>query len=91
MSSVHWARPDIAGDVVAIALAPAAAPPREIRIRPELYERMLAQMAADDRAAVADTRRLGRPPGVPVVLDAGLPPFPGFEVVRARPDQAAAA
>ena len=90
MSSVHWVRPDIAGDIVAIAVTPAAAPPREIRVRPELYGRMLAQMAADDRAAVTDSGRLGRPPGVPVVLDPGLPPFPGFEVVRARPDQAAA-
>jgi hypothetical protein len=90
MSSVHWVRPDIAGDIVALAVSPAAAPPREIRIRPELYERVLAQLAADDRAAVADTRRLGPPPGVPVVIDPALPPFPGFEVVRARPEHAAA-
>jgi hypothetical protein len=88
--SVHWARPDIAGDIVAVAVMPAAAPPREIRIRPALYERVLARMAADDRAAVEQTGRLGRAPGIPVVLDPGLPLFPGFEVVRARPEQAAA-
>jgi hypothetical protein len=90
MSSVHWLRPDIAGDLVAIAVTPGAAPPRELRIRPELYERMLAPMAPDDRAAVVDTGRLGRLPGVPVVVDPELPDFPGFEIVRARPQPAAA-
>ncbi|MFW3169614.1 hypothetical protein [Geodermatophilus sp. CPCC 206100] len=90
MSSVHWVRPDIAGDVVAIAFAPGAAPPREIRIRPELYERMLAQMPPDERSAVAGCGRLGSPAGVPLVVDPVLPEFPGYEIVRARPEHAAA-
>ncbi|MGY1690998.1 hypothetical protein [Geodermatophilus sp. SYSU D01105] len=90
MSSVHWVRPDIAGDIVAFAVSTGAAPPREIRIRPELYQRMLAQMTGDDRAAVVGTGRLGPPPGVPVLIDGDLPLSPGFEVVRARPDNAAA-
>jgi hypothetical protein len=90
MSSVHWVRPDIAGDIVAIAVTPRAAPPREIRIRPELYGRMLAEMAADDRDVVVGTARVGPPPGVPVVIDPALPLSPGFEVVRAGPEPAAA-
>ena len=90
MSRVHWVRPDIAGDIVAIAVAPGAAPPRVIRIRPELYGRLLAQMAPEDRATAVATGLLGPPPGVPVAVDAELPLFPGFEVVRARPEHAAA-
>jgi hypothetical protein len=81
----HWGRPDIAGDLIAVAVTPGAASPRELRIRPELYERMLAQLTPDERAAVVGRRLLGPPPGVPVVVDPALPAFPGFEVVRARP------
>jgi len=91
MSSVHWVRPDIAADVVAIAFAPGAAPPRQIRLRPELYERMLAQLPPADRAAVAATGTIGKPHPVPVAVDPDLPLFPGFEVVRARPRDVAAA
>ena len=82
----HWGRPDIAGDLIAVAVTPGAATPRELRIRPELYERMLAQLTPDERAAVVGRRLLGPPPGVPVVVDPALPAFPGFEVVRARPE-----
>jgi hypothetical protein len=85
----HWARPDIAADLLAVALTVGAAPPREIRIRPELYARMLAEMEPDERTAVVDRRLLGPPPGVPVVVDPALPDFPGFEIVRARPEAAA--
>ena len=81
----HWGRPDIAGDLIAVAVTPGAAPPRELRIRPELYERMLTQLTSEERAAVVGRRLLGPPPGVPVVVDPALPAFPGFEVVRARP------
>ena len=82
----HWSRPDIAGDLIAVAVDPGAAPPRELRIRPELYERMLAQLTPDERAAVLARRLLGPSPGVPVVVDPAVPAFPGFEVVRARPE-----
>ena len=81
----HWGRPDIAGDLIAVAVTPGAASPRELRIRPELYERMLSQLTPDERAAVVGGHLLGPPPGVPVVVDPALPAFPGFEVVRARP------
>ncbi len=81
----HWGRPDIAGDLLAVAGTPGAAPPRELRLRPELYERMLARLTPDERAAVVGRRLLGPPPGVPVVVDPALPASPGFEVVRARP------
>lgn len=87
----HWGRPDIAADLLAVALTRGAAPPREIRIRPELYARMVAGMGPDERAAVVDRRLLGPPPGVPVVVDPALPQSPGFEVVRARPGAAAGA
>ena len=82
----HWAPPDIAQDLLAIARAPGAAPPREVHVRPELYERMLAQLTPDERAAVVGCHVLGPPPGVPLFVDPGLPGFPGFEVVRARPE-----
>jgi hypothetical protein len=88
--STHWARPDIAGDIIAVAFTPGAAPPREIRIRPELHARLLSQLDPADRADVAGGGALGPPPGVRLVVDPVLPVFPGFEVIRARPDAAAA-
>jgi hypothetical protein len=90
MSSVHWFGPDIAGDLVAVAYTTGAAAPREIRIRPELYARMVAQLAPAVRPTVADRHLIGAAPGVPVVVDPALPEFPGFEVVRVRPGVAAA-
>ena len=82
----HWSRPDIAGDLLAVAVTPGAAPPRLLRIRPELFDRVLAQLSPDERAAMVGGRLLGPPPGVPVVVNPELPAFPGFEVVRARPE-----
>jgi hypothetical protein len=86
-TTVHWGRPDIAGDLVATALALGAAAPREIHVRPELYGRMVAQMAPADRAAAVEGRVLAQ---IPLVVDPGLPACPGFEIVRARPDPLAA-
>ena len=92
----HWARPDFAGDLLAVAWAPGLAPPRQIRVRPELHDRLLAQLGPAARAALAEHRVLGEPAGVPLVLDPELPDFPGFEVRRvwpagpARPHRAAA-
>ena len=91
-STGHWARPDFAGDLLAVAWAPGAAPPREIRVRPELLDRLLAELGP----AVAEHGVLGEPAGVPLVVDPELPDFPGFEVRRvlpsgpARPHRAAA-
>ncbi|SEO38459.1 hypothetical protein [Trujillonella endophytica] len=82
MSSVHWLRPDIAGDLVAVAFATGAAAPREIRIRPELYARMVEELPPDVRPTVTDRHRIGAAPGVPLVIDPALPASPGFEVVR---------
>jgi hypothetical protein len=82
----HWARPDAARDVLAVAWAPGLAPPREIRVRPELHDRLLAELDPAARAALAEHGVLGEPAGVPLVVDPALPAFPGFEVVRVRPD-----
>ncbi|MGY1743131.1 MULTISPECIES: hypothetical protein [unclassified Blastococcus] len=89
MSSVHWLRPDIAGDLVAVAYTTGAAAPREIRIRPELYARLVSQLPAEVRATVTDRHVIGASPGVPLVVDPSLPEFPGFEVVRTQPLTAA--
>jgi hypothetical protein len=83
---LHWARPDAARDVLAVAWAPGLAPPREIRVRPELHDRLLAELDPAARAALAEHGVLGEPAGVPLVVDPALPAFPGFEVVRVRPD-----
>jgi hypothetical protein len=72
---------------VAVAWRPDAAPPREIRARSEVRDRILAQLPPDQRARAV----VGGPAGVPLVLDDELPAFPGFEVVRARPDGLVAA
>lgn len=90
MSSVHWLGPDIAGDLVAVAYTTGAAAPREIRIRPELYARLVAQLPPGVRATIADRHLIGASPGVPLVVDPALPEFPGFEVVRAAPGVTAA-
>ncbi len=84
-------RADVAGDVLAVAWAPGAAPPREVRVRPELFARLRLQPGA------AAHGLLGDPAGVPLVVDPQLPRSPGFEVRRvppggpARPRAAAAA
>jgi hypothetical protein len=75
------AGPDAAGDLLAVAWAPGAAPPREIRVRPELLHRLVAQLGPD----VADRGAIGEPVGVPVVVDPRLPLCPGFEVLRIAP------
>ncbi len=80
---IHWARPDITGDVVAVARDPRAAAPRQLRLRPELLDRMLAQLDPDTRAEV---RARAEVDGIPFVVDPQLPASPGFEVVRARPE-----
>ena len=86
----HWSRPDPVGDILATAWNPAAAEPREIRVRPEVYHCILAELDPVERALVEERGRLGSPVAIPLVVDAQLPAFPGFEIVRARPHDAAA-
>ncbi len=86
----HWSRPDPVGDILATAWSPAAAEPREIRVRPEVYHCILAELEPAERALVEERRLLGSPIAIPLVVDAQLPAFPGFEIVRARPQEAAA-
>ena len=86
----HWGRPDPVGDILATAWSSAAAEPREIRVRPEVYQCILAELDPVERALVEERRLLGSPIAIPLVVDAQLPAFPGFEIVRARPQAAAA-
>ena len=86
----HWGRPDPVGDILATAWSSAAAEPREIRVRPEVYHCILAELDPVERALVEERRLLGSPIAIPLVVDAQLPAFPGFEIVRARPHAAAA-
>jgi hypothetical protein len=86
----HWGPPDPVGDILATAWSPAAAEPREIRVRPEVYHCILAELDPAERALVEERRVLGSPIAIPLVVDAQLPAFPGFEIVRARPEAAAA-
>ncbi|WP_336033031.1 hypothetical protein [Geodermatophilus sp. FMUSA9-8] len=73
------ARSRTGDDVLAVAWAPGAAPPREVRVRPEVLERLRTVPDAAGRPL------LGDPAGVPVVVDPALPRHPGFEVRRVPP------
>ena len=86
----HWGRPDPVGDILATAWSSTAAEPREIRVRPEVLQCILAELDPAERALVEERGVLGSPIAIPLVVDAELPAFPGFEIVRARPQAAAA-
>jgi hypothetical protein len=86
----HWDRPDPVGDILATAWSSSAAEPREIRVRPEIYHCILAELGPVERALVEEHGVLGSPIAIPLVVDPLLPLFPGFEIVRARPHAAAA-
>jgi hypothetical protein len=68
----HWASPDIAGDILAIARRAGAAAPVEIRVRPEVQQ----DLRGTAEAPPADLD------GIPLVVDEDLPAFPGYEVHR---------
>jgi hypothetical protein len=74
-------RSDVAADLLAVAWAPGAAPPRLIRVRPELHARLVAQLGPTVAPQL----------GVPVAVDPALPDVPGFEVLRERPGRSFAA
>ncbi|MGY1670406.1 hypothetical protein [Geodermatophilus sp. SYSU D00710] len=74
-------RSRLVGDLLAVAWEPGAAPPREIRVRPELLDRLHGQL----RPAGLAAGLLGEPAGLPVVADPLLPRSPGFEVRRVPP------
>lgn len=69
----HWAAPDIAGDILAIARRAGAAEPVEIRLRPDVYRDLQLQRPGDPLTDLD---------GIPLVVDEDLPPFPGYEVHR---------
>jgi hypothetical protein len=68
----HWAGPDVAGDILAIARRAGAAEPVEIRVRPEVHQDLRG--TAGGQPADLD--------GIPLVVDDQLPFFPGFEIHR---------
>lgn len=70
----------LAADLLAVAWEDGAAPPREIRVRPELRDRLDAELGPAAAGGL-----LGDPAGVPLVTDAQLPRSPGFEVRRVPP------
>jgi hypothetical protein len=86
----HWDRPDPVGAILATAWNPAAAEPREIRVRPEVFRCILAELDPADRSLLEERRMLGSPVAIPLVVDVELPAYPGFEIVRARPHATAA-
>ncbi len=57
----HWRRPDPVGDILATAWSYAAAEPREIRVRPEVYHCILAELDPAERALVVERSLLGSP------------------------------
>ncbi len=67
--------------LLAVVWEPGAAPPREVRVRPELLGRLGGLPGRD----AAGHPLLGDPAGVPLVADPGLPRSPGFEVRRVPP------
>jgi hypothetical protein len=77
----HPPLPGLARDLLAVAWEPGAAPPREVRVRPELADRLGAQLGWDATAHPL----LGEPAGLPLVVDPQLPRSPGFEVRRVPP------
>jgi hypothetical protein len=83
----HRPLPGLARDLLAVAWEPGAAPPREVRVRPELAGRLGARPGRDGTAPAL----LGEPAGLPLVVDPRLPRSPGFEVRRVPPGARAAA
>jgi hypothetical protein len=79
-TNYHWLAPDIRGDLLAVARQAGAAEPVEIRVRPELYARIV-QQARDE--AVSEQDAPTDLADIPLVVDADLPAFPGYEIHRA--------
>jgi hypothetical protein len=90
MATAHWIPPDPVGDILGLAWTAGAAPPMEIRVSPEVYARVLAELDPDARAVVEARHVIGSPVAVPIVVDHALPACPGFEIVRVPPVPAAA-
>lgn len=84
MTTGHWSPPDIWGDILSAAWRPDADEPVAIHIRPEVEALLLPHREPPALPARTDgvLERLAR---VPVVVDDGIPDFPGFEVHRAVP------
>jgi len=76
----HWVAPDMLGDILAIAREAGAASPVEIHMRLQVHDR-LAKRAPDATGAAPGT--LSDLGGIPVVVDEGIPAFPGYEIHRA--------
>jgi hypothetical protein len=70
MTTVHWAPPDICGDLIREALRADAAEPVVIHVRPEIQARVSQGAGAT---------------GIRWAVDAHIPASPGYEIHRAAP------
>jgi hypothetical protein len=83
MARTHWAPPDIGGDILAEAMRPDAAEPVAVHVRPEIHT-LISGSAPAGRAA-GTPRATGSWDGIRLVVDDGIPPFPGYEIHRCAP------
>ena len=78
--------PHALDDVLDAARGAGVAEPNEIRIRPELHDRMQREAASSSVSVTLDAHGgISRLDGIPVAIDAELPAFPGYEIRRAGP------
>ncbi len=79
----HWAEPDFVGDIRAVARRAGGADPVEVRVRPELHDRLVRQLSAAGKLGGGSLTDLD---GVPLVVDEEIPVLPGYEVHRVPAD-----
>lgn len=73
-------------DVLGAARGAGVAEPNEIRIRPELHDRMQREAASSCVSVTLDAQGgISRLDGIPVAVDPDLPGYPGYEIHRAGP------
>jgi hypothetical protein len=78
--------PHTVDDVLAAARSPGAAEPSEIHVRAALYAQMRREVVAGHAPVTADADgEISHLDGIPVLVDEGLPAFPGYEIHRTRP------
>lgn len=80
---VHPTAHHTVDDILAMARRPEAADPTEIHVGSAIHARMLKEAAgAATRMVVDEQRGISRLDGIPVVVDAEIPAYPGYEIHR---------